>query len=758
MYGIRITATLTNGPATRSELRVVPQVKLTTASFPAFNGAATSPSGSSPDVSQGTTAHPTFVVALEACTEYDVRLRGWHPGGMQATANHVDVRVATTNAQGNTCAAFDTTLSNLTATSATSAGGTYTALALRPDFAPTTTTYTAAVPMDTSHVKLTPTVNNTGATVTVNGNTVTSGMPSAAIELNDGANVIPVLVTASNGSPMQTYTVNVHRRSGTLTLSVPNNRVTEGGTLTITGTLSSPVTALTHYSLNNPSPSDVRMEPSGYRETVTWTHRDGRTRSGTNTHGSTIGPDRNPSTFTIKVHAFDDDLPEQLEKTLTVMVEVDMDRDGSYWLSDSIDIVVVDNDAGNNRIVMTSSSPTLIEGGEAVTVTLSVQSGHGSDHGWLVRVTPSGTAKIRTFLQRDLGRFNADWDYHSLGALGTVHVLEDGQGKDLAEAWFDFDGQEHTLRLYAREDNIADDGETITLNAVDPNHPGLTGTLTLTIRDAGAVAGTRESGTSQTGRPTLSRGQEPPPGPQVPESDIFAPVDLTDVPDQGADPPPGSGQPVEDLFEDLVLTPPAPYDELISEMYGWRNDPQYVRHKSHTDRLDRVLLAFGERVADATLTPMPPAQAQKWADEGWGDAWTRMAAALGAIVTGTSGPDTLTGTGDGELLVGLGGADTLSGQGGNDELRGGDGDDDLTGGAGADRFVFLARETGAKAITDFASGDVIVLKGGGWSSAADIVATVQAVGSANYRYTLASGLTVETTNNRPLRTENFLVE
>ena len=228
-------------------------------------------------------------------------------------------------------------------------------------------------------------------------------------------------------------------------------------------------------------------------------------------------------------------------------------------------------------------------------------------------------------------------------------------------------------------------------------------------------------------------------------------------PDQGADPPPGSGQPVEDLFEDLVLTPPAPYDELISEMYGWRNDPQYVRHKSHTDRLDRVLLAFGERVADATLMPMTPAQAQKWADEGW-DPWIRMAAALRAIVTGTSGPDTLTGTGDGDFLVGLGGADTLSGQGGNDELRGGDGDDDLTGGAGADRFVFLAGETGAKAITDFASGDVIVLKGGSWSSAADIVATVQAVGSAGYRYTLASGLTVETTNNRTLRTENFLVE
>ena len=206
-------------------------------------------------------------------------------------------------------------------------------------------------------------------------------------------------------------------------------------------------------------------------------------------------------------------------------------------------------------------------------------------------------------------------------------------------------------------------------------------------------------------------------------------------------------------------TPPqAHYADLLSDMYDWRdNDPQLSRHKSHTDRLDRVLLAFGEPVADATLTPMTPTQAQKWADEGW-DAWIRMTAALRAIDTGTSGADTLTGTGDDDFLVGLAGADTLSGQGGDDELRGGDGDDDLTGGAGDDRFVFFTGETGANAITDFASGDVIVLIGDGWSSAADIVATVQAIGSAGYRYTLASGLTVETTNNRPLRTEDFVTQ
>ena len=53
-------------------------------------------------------------------------------------------------------------------------------------------------------------------------------------------------------------------------------------------------------------------------------------------------------------------------------------------------------------------------------------------------------------------------------------------------------------------------------------------------------------------------------------------------------------------------------------MYEWRNDPQWVSHKSHTDRWDRALLAFGETVADQSLTPMSATEAQGYADEDWG--------------------------------------------------------------------------------------------------------------------------------------------
>ena len=51
------------------------------------------------------------------------------------------------------------------------------------------------------------------------------------------------------------------------------------------------------------------------------------------------------------------------------------------------------------------------------------------------------------------------------------------------------------------------------------------------------------------------------------------------------------------------------YAALITKIYDWRNDPRYKHDKNHTDRWDRVLRAFGETVADTSLTPMTAAEA-----------------------------------------------------------------------------------------------------------------------------------------------------
>ncbi len=72
------------------------------------------------------------------------------------------------------------------------------------------------------------------------------------------------------------------------------------------------------------------------------------------------------------------------------------------------------------------------------------------------------------------------------------------------------------------------------------------------------------------------------------------------------------------------------YAALIAKMYEWRNDPQWVHAKAHTDRWDRALKAFGEAVSDATLTAMTAAEAQGFANRGW-TRWVEVAEALRQI-------------------------------------------------------------------------------------------------------------------------------
>ena len=79
------------------------------------------------------------------------------------------------------------------------------------------------------------------------------------------------------------------------------------------------------------------------------------------------------------------------------------------------------------------------------------------------------------------------------------------------------------------------------------------------------------------------------------------------------------------------------YAALIAQMYEWRNDPQWRHRKSHTDRWDRALLAFGEAVADSTLTAMSAAEAQAWADSGL-SRWVEVAKALWEIEGATQAP------------------------------------------------------------------------------------------------------------------------
>ena len=58
---------------------------------------------------------------------------------------------------------------------------------------------------------ITPTAHNAGATIKVNGTTVSSGTASQSLSLNAGPNAITTVVTAADGTTTKTYTVTVTR-------------------------------------------------------------------------------------------------------------------------------------------------------------------------------------------------------------------------------------------------------------------------------------------------------------------------------------------------------------------------------------------------------------------------------------------------------------------------------------------------------------------------------------------------------------------
>ena len=93
-------------------------------------------------------------------------------------------------------AADDATLRGLEVSSGT----------LSPAFTPEQTSYTVAVGSTVASLRVTPLTNNQRATVTVNGEAV-----STPVVLSEGVNVIPVEVTAQDGVTRRSYTVTVTR-------------------------------------------------------------------------------------------------------------------------------------------------------------------------------------------------------------------------------------------------------------------------------------------------------------------------------------------------------------------------------------------------------------------------------------------------------------------------------------------------------------------------------------------------------------------
>ena len=216
--GLSLTWTAPSGTVTGYD------VHYTSAAASSVTNSATA-SGSNPAaawvaVTRSGTSSLQEISPLSNNTPYRVRVRAKNAGGSSAWVFGTGTPAA---AQST-----DATLSALTASSSTSAGGTFTALGIGT-FAASTTTYTASVANARTHVKLTPTVSDSNATVAVRKGTtgnfasVTSGSASAAIPLDVGSNAITVRVTAQD-STTKDYTVTVTRQN-TVTPVTPSSIV-----------------------------------------------------------------------------------------------------------------------------------------------------------------------------------------------------------------------------------------------------------------------------------------------------------------------------------------------------------------------------------------------------------------------------------------------------------------------------------------------------------------------------------------------------
>jgi len=150
----------------------------------------------------------------------------------------------------------DATLSNFTISNGT----------LSPVFSPGTTSYSDVISNFTSSITVLPTTNNPGATITVNGISLASGVRSSEIPMNVGSNTVTVIVTAQNGTTTKTYTIAVNR---TLSSNALLSSIALSPATTLTGATGPGYLNFTAAVIN--STSSVQVIPTAQDATATIT-------------------------------------------------------------------------------------------------------------------------------------------------------------------------------------------------------------------------------------------------------------------------------------------------------------------------------------------------------------------------------------------------------------------------------------------------------------------------------------------------------
>ena len=351
---------------------------------------------------------------------YQVRVRTVPAGGDDAS-------VWSAPAEGTPRAALSSNanLSGLTATSATSASGAFTALPLTPAFSAQTTGYAATVAYARRHVRLTPTVADTGkATVTVQGTTVASGSASDAIGLSEGANALTVRVTAEDSTTTKDYTVTVTREQApagtptagtpTVSLSASPNPVAEGSPVTVTARLSEALSSAVTIPL---TVTDGSAEPEDHGTLASITVAPTET-SGTGEIATNQDTDTADERFTVTLGSLPASVSAGNPNSVTIMI-TDDDRTTPG----------PDPDPNGAPTVMASCEPCSVGYGGEVQLTADAEDPDGDSltYRWTApkgTLTDAAKATVRWRAPNEMGRvaIRVRVSDGSASASAVVHV------------------------------------------------------------------------------------------------------------------------------------------------------------------------------------------------------------------------------------------------------------------------------------------------------------------------------------------------
>jgi gliding motility-associated-like protein len=213
------------------------------------------------------------------------------------------INILVTAANGTATKTYTLTVTRAVSTDATLSNLSIDANALSPSFDPGTTAYTSSVPAGRVRVSLTPVVNTTGATVTVNNVAATSGSPSAPVLLNGTGTTteVDVTVTAPDGITTKTYVVEVTSPAAT-SADLTSISLNPYETLK---TVSSTATETDYTTTVSPTISSVTVTPRASTLGQTITVDGNPVASETASQPITLNTDGTPTIITTVVTAQD---------------------------------------------------------------------------------------------------------------------------------------------------------------------------------------------------------------------------------------------------------------------------------------------------------------------------------------------------------------------------------------------------------------------------------------------------------------------